>query len=160
MAGEIPGTSSARFPPAPRMPSGPAMGRAPGGDQVRDIRGRFSGGFAINWIGLQAIVEDLVKYEKEGYPLEERAGALAEDIRRYAQSNAPWQDVTGDARAGLDAEVDKRPNGEVAIVLFHTVPYGVYLENANGGSKAIVIPTMEHFADELVMRMFGPGTER
>lgn len=132
--------------------------RAPGGDQIRDMKGHYGSGFAINWIGLGAIVNDLEQYEKNaGRSLEGRMTSLARQVKEYAQKHAPWEDHTGKARDGLDTIVELKPNGEVSLVLFHTEEYGVYLENANGGAYSIIIPTMEHFAAEMPGRLFGPG---
>lgn len=153
----IPGTSAARFPKAPaKTPSRGNFSRPPGGEQFRDIKGRFAGGFAVNWIGLDAII----KATEEMSGLDQYFNALefAEKIKAYAKENAPWEDRTTDAREGLDTDVV--PSGdEISIFLFHTVEYGVYLENANGGNFAIIIPTMEKFAQELQTTMFGPGTK-
>lgn len=77
----------------------------------------------------------------------EYAKNLAEDIKRYAQDNAPWDDRTGDARAGLDTQVDHH-GFRVDIYLFHTVDYGIWLEIRWGGIYAIIIPTLEHFEGE------------
>lgn len=156
--GEIPGTGGARFPAAPAMPSGPELGRAPGGDKFRDIRGRFAGGIGINWIGLDACIQ-MAKDLGTNVKLADKAQRLAEDIKAYAKENAPWEDHTGDAREGLDTEVVFTSKDDVNILLFHSVEYGVYLENANGGEFSIIIPTMEKFAAELESRMFGPGTK-
>lgn len=154
----IPGTSSARLPRAPQMPRGRGFGRPPGGDQIRNLRGHFQTGFAINWVGLTDVI-DMV----EGIPgevdkeMDERSQSLAADILAYARENAPWEDVTGDAREGLDVEVRKDGDG-IHFILFHTMEYGVYLENDNGGAFATVIPTLEHFAEEMSGRLWGPGT--
>lgn len=155
--GDIPGTSSARLPAAPsKVPRMGNLGRAPGGDQIRDIHGHFQGGFAINWIGIGDLQRELTALpgEVQGSM---RAGAeqLAEEITLYAQKWAPWEDQTGDARAGLEAHVLQNNREEVSIVLAHGVDYGVYLENDHGGVYAIILPTMEHFAEEAGARIFG-----
>lgn len=154
----IPGTTGAKFPSAPaRTPSRGEFSRAPGGNQVRDIRGSFAGGFAINWVGLQVIVDELKDYQKQGAIAPGTIEQLAQEVQEYARNNAPWQDESGEARKGLVAEVQQRPNKETAIILSHSVHYGVYLENANGSVYAIIIPTLEHFADQLGTRIFGQG---
>lgn len=55
--------------------------------------------------------------------------------------NAPWTDQTGAARNGLGANVVVSTN-KVAVVLFHSVPYGVWLELRWDGKYAIIEPTM------------------
>jgi hypothetical protein len=132
--------------------------RIPGGEQIRDIKGHFGSGFGINWIGLGAFVKE-VKSIPADVDLDQRCKQLAKDIQTYARDNAPWEDATGNAREGLQADTDFNAAGDHAIYLFHTEEYGVFLENANGGAYAIIIPTMEKFAGELDARMFGPGTK-
>lgn len=158
MAGNIPGTASAKFPSAPaKTPSRGNFSRPPGGNRVRDIRGKYAGGMSINWVGLEVIQEDLIEYQQQGAIMEGALEMLASDIQKYAWDNAPWQDESGAARDGLLAEVQRRPGGETAIILSHSVDYGVYLENANGGAFSIIIPTLEHFAAQLETRLFGQG---
>jgi hypothetical protein len=59
------------------------------------------------------------------------------------KSNAKWTDRTGNARQGLNADVQVSTNN-VAIVLYHTVPYGVFLEVRWGGRYAIILPAMQY----------------
>lgn len=59
----------------------------------------------------------------------------------YMKDNAPWTDRTGAARNGLGAQVVVSTN-KVAIVLYHSVPYGVWLELRWDGKYAIIEPTM------------------
>ena len=70
----------------------------------------------------------------------------------YARSNAPWEDRTGDARSGLDAEFYGDDNA-VGITLFHTVDYGPFLEIRWGGKYAIILPTVEAMGPKLLDRM-------
>lgn len=57
------------------------------------------------------------------------------------KQNAPWNDQTGNARQGLAAR--SGPQGQGAyIVLYHQVPYGVYLETRYSGRYQIITPTM------------------
>lgn len=157
---DIPGTSSAKLPPAPaRVPRKGDFGRAPGGDQIRDLRGNFAGGFAINWIGMGDLLRDVQDITDDiQRELPARAQSLADEIEQWAKDNAPWRDVTGTAREELHAFVVQNRKDEVSVVLAHGVDYGPYLENANGGINAIILPTMEHFAEQVGARLFGPGT--
>lgn len=67
----------------------------------------------------------------------------------YAKQNAPWQDRTGDARAGLDVAVQS-DGDNIIMQLFHTVDYGLWLEVIQSGQFAIILPTLENFSlDEL-----------
>lgn len=69
----------------------------------------------------------------------------AADILHYAQANAPWEDQTGAARQGLGVEITKS-FGEVALNLYHTVDYGLWLEVIQNGRFATIMPTLEHYA--------------
>lgn len=69
----------------------------------------------------------------------EAAGVVTQ---QQAQANAPWNDITGAARAGLS--IDVSGNGAVAtLTLYHTVYYGIYLELRWGGRYAIIMPTLQ-----------------
>ena len=77
--------------------------------------------------------------------LEEDVLNTAIDALEYAKQNAPWEDRTGDARDGLDVEVEWQ--GHVVVwTMFHTVDYGLYLETRWSGRYAIIMPTLEQFA--------------
>lgn len=73
----------------------------------------------------------------------------AEAMEQYAKANAPWTDRTGDAREYLSATVEETgPIG--TIVLSHGVPYGIWLEVANGGRFAIIAPTIDVFGPQVM----------
>src|SRR5689334_22025455 len=125
MAKDIPGVSSARLPHAPsQVPQKGSFGRAPGGDQIRDLRGHFSGGFAINWVGLGDLQKELTAIPGEvERGMVDGAESLARDIEAYAKENAPWTDHTGDARRELHSFVVRNRKDEVSVVLAHGVDY-------------------------------------
>lgn len=70
-------------------------------------------------------------------------------ILDYAKSNAPWQDITGAARQGLDVDVSVEGD-EIVLSLYHTVDYGLWLEIIEGGKFATIMPTLEHFAPSVL----------
>lgn len=73
----------------------------------------------------------------------------AAEMEAYAKQNAPWQDRTGAARAGLTATVEE--TGQIGtIVLSHGVPHGIWLEVANGGRFAIIAPTIDLFGGRVM----------
>lgn len=82
----------------------------------------------------------------------EYANEFADELRQYAQDNAPWQDRTGDARVGLDTAVIM-DNQTLEIQLYHTVEYGIWLEIRWGGQYAIIIPTIETMGPRLFDKM-------
>lgn len=80
--------------------------------------------------------------------IEEQVLDTAIQALDYAQSNAPWNDRTGDARAELD--VDVHWEGHVIVwEMFHGVDYGLFLETRWNGKFAIIMPTLEMFAGDI-----------
>jgi hypothetical protein len=82
---------------------------------------------------------------KANVAIREGADRLAEEMEQYAQQNAPWEDQTGDARAGLTAKAEHHGFRQ-EVYLFHTVDYGIWLEVRWNGKYAIINPTIEHFS--------------
>lgn len=73
----------------------------------------------------------------------------AEAMENYAKTNAPWTDRTGDAREYLSATVEETgPIG--TIVLSHGVPYGIWLEIANGGRFSIIPETIDVYGPQIM----------
>jgi hypothetical protein len=66
---------------------------------------------------------------------------VAPQIQSDMRSNAPWQDQTSNARNGLFAKVVVATNA-VSIVLYHSVPYGIWLELRWSGKYAIITPSL------------------
>jgi hypothetical protein len=65
------------------------------------------------------------------------------------RDNAPWTDRTGNARNGLTAKHEFTPMVKHELVLFHTMPYGFWLEVRWNGRYAIIGPTMLEIGPEL-----------
>lgn len=74
----------------------------------------------------------------------------APQCESYMKANAPWTDRTGNARNGLGAQA-YRIDPEHGIVLFHSVPYGIWLEVKYSGRDAIIDPTLQYMGP-LVMQ--------
>lgn len=70
-------------------------------------------------------------------------------MENHAKLNAPWQDQTSNARNGLAARSGKDAKTRF-IVLFHQVPYGIYLETRFSGKYAIIMPTIEEFGPQVM----------
>jgi len=87
--------------------------------------------------------------------IEERLEELATQVEEYARANAPWADRSGSARQGLTAEHVDGGAFQHAIVLYHTVDYGIWLEIRWNGQYAIIIPTIEHFGPEVMGGLVG-----
>lgn len=74
-------------------------------------------------------------------------------VAAKARANAPWKDDTGNARSGLSTEVVVLGQGQYALVLFHRVKYGLWLEVRFEGRYAIIMPTLRGHAP-LVMASY------
>jgi hypothetical protein len=68
------------------------------------------------------------------------------------RSNARWTDRTGNARQGLSASVFDSED-EIALVFFHRVTYGIWLEIRWSGRYAIIGPTMASIAPQLAQQV-------
>lgn len=77
----------------------------------------------------------------------------------YMRENAPWTDQTGNARAGLRAQHEKEPFVVHELILYHTMPYGIWLEVRWSGRYAIIAPTLETMGPE-VMQMVTASVAR
>lgn len=64
----------------------------------------------------------------------------------YARQNAPWKDVTSNARNGLFAKHVSEPLQSHTLVIYHTMPYGFWLEVRWSGRYAIIGPTTIHMS--------------
>jgi len=69
----------------------------------------------------------------------------------YARENAPWTDRTSNARNGLFATHDKVPMVVHRLIVYHTMPYGLWLEVRWSGRYAIIGPTLFHTAPQLAV---------
>lgn len=74
-------------------------------------------------------------------------------VESRAKTNAPWQDQTGNARQGLKARGGQ--SSELFYIdLFHTMPYGIWLEVRWSGRFATIMPTVIEMGPE-VARVVG-----
>ncbi len=73
------------------------------------------------------------------------ADYIAQKMQDEARRDASWEDRTGNARSGLFAVAEHAARDVVNVYLSHghTVEYGKWLELANAGRYAIILPTIE-----------------
>jgi hypothetical protein len=90
--------------------------------------------------GLESEVDDIITAVFEYF------ATRAESEMRQ---NAPWQDQTANARNGLKVKAVHIPNVRHTLVLYHSMPYGLWLEVRWSGRYAIIAPTMQTTAPEL-----------
>lgn len=79
------------------------------------------------------------------------AEARAEEAKQWMKDNAPWQDVTGDARRGLDVDVVQEDRIFAQLIFHHDykLNYPIYLELANQGRFAIIAPAIDYWGPRL-----------
>lgn len=70
-------------------------------------------------------------------------------VQSDARANAPWQDQTGNARNGLMAK-DYRETNAFGVVLYHTMPYGIWLETRWSGRYQIINPTIQSHGPQVM----------
>lgn len=75
-------------------------------------------------------------------------------VESFMRTNAPWTDRTTNARNGLNAKAISG-DGKYAIVCFHTMPYGPWLELSNNGKYRIIVPTIVHEGREVMKTVRG-----
>lgn len=116
--------------------------------QIRDFQGRYAGPTGIAWQGLDTMSEALVDYGNRVLDASRSAAQeLADEMVAWAKENAPWEDQTGDARAGLQAHVVQQ--GARTVIWFghgKDIHYGVWLEIMQNGRFSIVLPTILRYA--------------
>lgn len=76
---------------------------------------------------------------------EDEFNKAASQLEAEARNNAIWDDRTGNARAGLNAQVTNEEHA-VSLALAHGVDYGFWLEVIQNGRFAIIMPTLEAHA--------------
>ena len=77
------------------------------------------------------------------------AGLIAPQAESWMRVNATWTDRTSNARNGLGAKSVVSTN-KVAVVLYHTVPYGIWLEVRWDGRYAVIEPAINEFAPKMM----------
>ena len=120
--------------------------------RIRNRNGRFGsskGFFSTN----STLDEGIRQFEfKTRQGMIEFAEEFAKELQQYAQTQAPWNDRTGDARGGLEAAADSEGD-IIGIQLYHTVDYGIWLEVRWSGQYAVILPSIERKGPDLLDKM-------
>lgn len=89
----------------------------------------------------------------------------SQEIQGDMRANAPWTDRTGNARNGLfcqpygffrgkgsrdSAGKFQRQGSIFGLVMYHSVPYGIWLEIRWSGRYAIIVPTLASEGPEVM----------
>lgn len=75
-----------------------------------------------------------------------------DEAEAYMMHNHKWHNRTGDAERGLFATIGGIEAGRIVTYLYHSVPYGVYLETRDfpiAGNLSIIRPTLQIFSPKL-----------
>lgn len=79
---------------------------------------------------------------------------FAPRIEGDMKTSAPWTDRTANARNGLAARAF-HDDPEMGIILYHQVPYGIYLETRFSGRYAIVNPSIDKWGPIVLQGLNG-----
>ncbi len=66
---------------------------------------------------------------------------IASEIEAWAKANHPWNNITGDAEAGLTCKAEFTGAG-VKVTLSHGVSYGIWLEVKYAGKWGVIEPAL------------------
>lgn len=104
-----------------------------------------------------AILDGLDKIlSKTEVALRVYADSAAKKMEASAKANRPWTDRTGEARRTITAFAKHASNSQkIRITLQDGVYYGKYLEYCNGGKYAIIEPTVDKEAPNIVEGLKG-----
>lgn len=121
---------------------------------ARDARGRFTsgsgGGSTVtinNPITARLGRAAAVSSEAVEQVLQYHEASGQNDMRQ----SAPWTDRTGNARQGLFA---KAP-GDHSLVLYHTMPYGIFLEKRWDGKFRVIMPAVQRTGRKVMRTLRG-----
>ena len=106
----------------------------------------------LRWTGQRRIRQRMAEYERRVIDAVKLLGQYwAPLLERYAKENAPWVDRTGHARQGIQGLVEDMSSEAItSIVLKGGVYYQVFLELANAGRYAIILPTILEHQDKFL----------
>lgn len=97
-------------------------------------------------------VTSTVHLDKLGEQMRANAYAVMDHyapvVKEYAKINAPWHDISGNARNSIQAESGPVEDG-YAIVLSGGMFYSVFLELSNERKYAILKPTLDRYNPEI-----------
>jgi hypothetical protein len=98
----------------------------------------------------QAFVPGYAAYERQiRWEIRRIAERFAPQIEEWMRQNHPWENVTGQAEAGLHTEIEEVVGQMISVILDHGVEYGVWLEFAHGGKWGIVADAMDYWSAQL-----------
>lgn len=97
---------------------------------------------------LEPYYDDMILREN-GFRITAKLRSIAKKAGDTAQAKAPWSDITGAARRGLNGDVYREGNN-IILRLSHSVEYGKWLETIQDGKYAVIMPTLETMGSEFL----------
>lgn len=100
-------------------------------------------------------------YMQVGADIQFAALRWCEEAQRYMFNNHKWHNRTGDAEMGVDATVAGMDGDNLEIFLYHSVPYGIFLEKSHyipfphAGDVSIIPETMQVMTPRLTASLQG-----
>jgi hypothetical protein len=76
----------------------------------------------------------------------------SKQMQNYARSNAPWTDQTSNARQGLMSKAG-RDGTTFYADLWHSMPYGIWLEVRWSGRYQIIVPSIQRGGEATLKRL-------
>lgn len=80
---------------------------------------------------------------------------MSDRVKGHAKETAPWTDRTGNARNKLDTTTEHEALRSHSIILYHGVPYGIWLEIVRAGKNRVIVPTIQWGGTEVMKLMVG-----
>ena len=120
-------------------------------DFLQDFAGEYAASYIkMSWQDRGGLAKNLNTGEAQvNSKLMALLNYYAPEAENWMKSNAPWTDRTGNARNGLAARAYGDRDGH-GIVLYHQVPYGIWLEVRFDGGYAIIGPALEYWGPRVM----------
>lgn len=104
----------------------------------------------ITWtIDPGAYLQEYTQYVADQIEAEivELVDSLADEAGQWMRQNHPWQNQTGEAEAGLYADIEHAVHQSVVLLLSHgpSVMHSYWLEHAFAGRLSVLQPAADHF---------------
>lgn len=112
-------------------------------------------GLTIDWENSNLSKKMDVVGEKVGAAMLMYMATKASEVKAYMKLNRPWTDRTNMAKATLDTKVSQPNSNTIRMTLSHGVEYGIWLELAHNKNYAIIAPTLNVKAPEVIKGMQG-----
>lgn len=112
-------------------------------------------GLTIDWENSALSKKMDAVNEKVGAAMLMYMATEAAEVKSYMKLNRPWTDRTNMAKATLDTKVSQPNSNTIRMTLSHGVEYGIWLELAHNKNYAIIGPTLNVKATEVVQGMQG-----